>query len=115
MANWHPSRSEAAASIRPSVTEIPQWRRRGPVTSPRQGLFGTDPIVVAAVPPRGIHWRSQRASYQMFRRRKLSPEQEAAIRAEAGTRSLREITADLGVSPETVRAVVREPDAAGVT
>ncbi len=33
------------------------------------------------------------------------------IRAKAGTRSLRELATEFGVSHETVRAVVREPGA----
>ena len=87
-------------------------KRRGSVASPRHGL-GTEPIVVAAVPPRRVSGLSKRASYQAPRRRKLSREQEAAIRAEAGSRSLRELAAEFGVSHETVRGVLRERDAVG--
>jgi len=43
------------------------------------------------------------------RPRKLTPAEEAAIRALAATRSLRALAADFGVSHETVRAVLREP------
>ncbi len=59
-------------------------------------------------PPRRLSGRSQRASYHAPRPRKLSAEQEAAIGAEAGTRSLRELAAEFGVSHETIRAVLRE-------
>ncbi|MDP9363309.1 MAG: GntR family transcriptional regulator [Chloroflexota bacterium] len=59
--------------------------------------------------------RSRRDTYQGPRRRKLTEEHEAAIRVEAGTRSLRELAAAFGVSHETIRAVLREADAAGVT
>ena len=39
------------------------------------------------------------------RARKLTPDQEAAIRALAATKSLRSLAADFGVSHETVRAI----------
>ncbi len=42
------------------------------------------------------------------RPRKLTPGQEAALRALAGTKSLRVLAAEFGVSYETVRAVLRE-------
>ena len=45
--------------------------------------------------------------YCVPRRRRLSMEQEAAIRAFAGTKSLRSLAADFGVSHETVRSVLR--------
>ena len=64
-------------------------------------------MVIAESPPRRVSGRSKRASYQSARQRKLSPEQEAAIRACGGHRSLRELAAAFGVSHETVRAVVR--------
>ena len=41
------------------------------------------------------------------RTRKLTPAEEAAIRALVGTRSLRTLAADFGVSHETIRAVLR--------
>jgi hypothetical protein len=40
--------------------------------------------------------------------RRLTPEQEVSIRALAGTRSLRSLAAEFGVSHETIRAVVRQ-------
>ncbi len=42
-----------------------------------------------------------------LRPRKLTPEQEAVIRALAATRSLRSLAAEFGVSHETVRSVLR--------
>jgi predicted transcriptional regulator len=55
--------------------------------------------------------RSKRASYHCSRRRKLSSEQEAAIRSEAGNRTL-QLAAAFGVSHETIRRVLRqEPQA----
>ena len=62
------------------------------------------------MPARRLSGRSERASYHTPRRRKLSPEQETAIRAEAGYRSLRELAAEFGVSHETIRAVVRSAE-----
>ena len=41
------------------------------------------------------------------RARKLTPDQEATIRALGATKSLRSLAADFGVSHETVRAVCR--------
>ena len=43
----------------------------------------------------------------MPRRRKLSVEQEAAIRAPDPTKSLRELAAELGGSHDIVRTVIR--------
>ncbi len=40
------------------------------------------------------------------RSRKLTPADETAIRVLAGTKSLRSLAADLGVSHETIRAIV---------
>ena len=86
-----------------------RWRkRRGSVSSPRHDTRGTEPIDIAAVPPRRVSGRSKRASYHAPRRRKLSPEQEAAIRSEAGNRTLRELAAAFGVSHETIRTVLRQ-------
>jgi hypothetical protein len=47
------------------------------------------------------------AGYHTPRLRKLSPDQEAAIRRLAATKSLRELAADFGVSHETIRTVLR--------
>lgn len=51
---------------------------------------------------------SPRVACREPRRRILSPEQTAAIRAEAGNRSLRELASEFGVSHETVRKALRE-------
>ena len=64
-------------------------------------------VVIAEAPPRRVSGRSKRAAYLAPRRRMLTREQDAAIRAESGNRSLRELAAELGVSHETVRAVLR--------
>ena len=69
-------------------------------------------VVIAEAPPRRASGRSRRAAYHAPRRRKLSPEQEAAIRASAGSRTLRDLAAEFGVSHETVRAVCRRAKAA---
>ena len=44
-----------------------------------------------------------------MRARKLTPAEESTIRALAGTKSLRSLAADFGVSHETVRAVGGRP------
>jgi hypothetical protein len=48
------------------------------------------------------------------RPRKLTAADEAAIRALAGTRSLRALAADFGVSHETVRAIILADSTQGV-
>ncbi len=48
------------------------------------------------------------------RARKLIPAQQSAIRALAGTKSLRELAADFGVSHETIRSALREGTAAAI-
>jgi hypothetical protein len=60
------------------------------------------------VPPRRVSGKSQRSPNYAPRRRKLSFEQQAAIRSEAGNRTLRELAAAFGVSHETVRTVLCE-------
>jgi len=55
-----------------------------------------------------VSGRSKRTSYHGPRRRKLSSEQEAAIRSEAGNRTLRDLAAAFGVSHETIRTVLRQ-------
>ena len=64
-------------------------------------------MVFADAPPRRVAGYSRRPSYRAARRRKLSPEQEAAVRAQAGKRTLRELADEFGVSHETVRSIVR--------
>ena len=62
---------------------------------------------MAYPPERRRAGASRRDACQAPRRRKLSPEQAAAIRFQAGNRSLRELAGEFGVSHETVRAVLR--------
>ncbi len=80
-------------------------KRRGSDSHIRHGLHGT--VVIAEAPPRRVSGRFKRAAYHTPRLRKLSPEQEAAIRRLAATKSLRELAADFGVSHETIRTVQR--------
>ena len=69
-------------------------------------MAGTEPIDIAIVPPRRVSGCSRRTSYHAPRRRKLSSEQEAAMRREARNRTLRELAAAFGVSHETIRRVL---------
>jgi hypothetical protein len=78
------------------------------VSSPRYDTRGTDPIDIAVVPPRRVSGRTKRTSYHGPRQRKLSSEQEAVIRGEAGTQTLRELAAEFGVSHESIRTVLRQ-------
>jgi len=64
-------------------------------------------MAFAKLPQRRPAGRSRRDAYHAPRARKLSPDQEAAVRADAGRRSLRELAAAFEVSDETVRAVLR--------
>ncbi len=43
----------------------------------------------------------------VLRARKITPAEASTIRAQAGTKSLRTLAAEFGVSHETVRAVLR--------
>ena len=90
--------------------EITYGRKRRGSNTRLPHEFGV--VVVAEVPPRRVSGRSQRTSYHAPRRRKLSPEQEAAIRALAGTKGLRWLGAAFGVSHETVRGVIRPKSSA---
>jgi DNA-directed RNA polymerase sigma subunit (sigma70/sigma32) len=78
------------------------------VSSPRHDTTGTEPIDIAAVPARRVSGRSKRTAYHAPRRRKLSSQQEATIRSQSGTRTLRELAAEFGVSHETIRTVLRQ-------
>jgi hypothetical protein len=64
----------------------------------------------------GPRWPSQREPSEppryCARVRKLTVEQELAIRGHAATKSLRALAAEFGVSHETIRAVVRQGTAA---
>ena len=63
-------------------------------------------MVIAAAPPRRVSGQSGRAAPHIVQPRKLSLDQESAIRVLAQTKSLRSLAADFGVSHETVRRVV---------
>jgi hypothetical protein len=82
-------------------------KRQGSVAHLRH--LPPDLVVIAEAPPRRVGGRSGRAPYHPPRPRKLSPEQEAAIHANAGNRTLRELAAEFEVSHETVRAILRRP------
>jgi DNA-binding NarL/FixJ family response regulator len=97
---------KSATEVTPSSEVITGRKRRGSDAHIRHVLDGT--VVIATAPIRRVSGRSKRASYQTPRRRKLSPEQEAAIRANAGNHSLRELAAEFGVSHETIRTVRRQ-------
>ena len=75
-------------------------------------MMPRDALVFAEAPVRRRTGRSRRDACQLPRRRKLTLAQEEKIRAEAADRSLRELTAECGVSHETVRAVLRGRGAA---
>jgi hypothetical protein len=55
-----------------------------------------------------VSGRSKRTAYHAPRRRKLSFEQEASIRSQAGNRTLRDLAAEYKVSHETIRTVLRQ-------
>ena len=65
-------------------------------------------MAFAELPERRPTGRSRRDGCHAPRTRKLSPEQEAALRRSAPGRSLRDLAAEFRVSHETVRAVLRE-------
>jgi hypothetical protein len=86
-----------------------RWRKRqGSVSSRRHDTPGTEPIDIAAAAPRRVSGQSKRTAYHAPRRRKLSSEQEAAIRSEASNRSLRDLVTVFGVSHETIRSVLHQ-------
>jgi hypothetical protein len=58
--------------------------------------------------------RSRRDAYRQPRKRKLTPAQQDRILAGAGSRSLRELAAEFGVSTETIRSVLRQRSLAPV-
>ncbi len=65
-------------------------------------------VVVVALPAaRRTVGGSSRAPYSRQRSQRLSPEELAAIRSLALTKSLRSLAAEFGVSHETVRAVIQ--------
>ena len=65
-----------------------------------------DALVFASPTERRRAWRSGRDTYRERRPRKLTPEQAAAVRAEAGNRTLWDLATEFGVSHETIRAVL---------
>ena len=69
-------------------------------------------VAVAKAPPRRVSGQSRRASNQTPRRRKLSSEQEAAIRANVRNRTLCELAAKFGVGHETIRMVLHQESSA---
>jgi hypothetical protein len=100
--------TNGATGVTPSSEVMNGRKRRGSVSSPRHDSAGTDSIDIAAVPPRRVSGRSQRTSVQVPRQRKLLPEQITTLRALAGSKSLRALAADFGVSHETIRSVLRQ-------
>ena len=70
-------------------------------------LFAPRRVVVPDLRPLPRRRRCGSGARYSVRARKLSPAEEAAVRALAATRSLRALAADFGVSHETVRAVLR--------
>ena len=101
--------NNGATWVTPSSEVMNGRKRRGSVSSPRHDSLGTEPIDIGPVPPRRLSGRSRRASYQSPRRSKLTTSQKATIRANAASRTLRELAAEFGVSHETIRTVLREP------
>ncbi len=84
----------------PHLQNLPSGHSRVPILDFRMG---------SSTFPR---WPSSRdvatPSRYRGRARRLTVEQESAIRSLAGTRSLRSLAVDFGVSHETIRAVVRQ-------
>ncbi len=71
-------------------------------------MIPLDALVIAALPDRRRVGRSQREAYQPARRRKLNPESlRVIVHLAAQGRTLREIGAEVGLSHEAVRAVLR--------
>ncbi len=70
-------------------------------------LFAPRRIVVPDLRPLPRRRSCGSGARYSLRARKLTPAEEAGIRALAATKSLRSLAADFGVSHETIRAVVR--------
>ena len=68
-------------------------------------LFAPRRVAVPDLRSRSRHPRCGSGVRYSVRARKLTPTEEAAIRALAATKSLRALAADFGVSHETIRAV----------
>jgi DNA-binding NarL/FixJ family response regulator len=70
-------------------------------------------VEVAAAPNRRVVGLSGRAPYQRLRAKRLTPDEQAAVKAAAASgRSLRSLAPEFGVSHETIRAALRERSAA---
>jgi hypothetical protein len=93
-------RAGSTGGSNPHLQNLPGGHRRVPILDFRMG---------PATSPR---WPSSRdaatPSRYRARARRRTVEQESAIRALAGTRSLRSLAVDFGVSHETIRAVERQ-------
>jgi site-specific DNA recombinase len=99
----------ATLAAEPSSVMTYGRKRRGSVSQQRH----PDGYVwLADAPERRPVGRSRRAATHAPRLRKLSPDQAVAVRALAMTKSLRSLAADFGVSHETIRTVVRQPEPA---
>ena len=72
----------------------------------------TDPaVVVVGLPPeRRVVGRSGRAPYQRRSMGRLTGAEREAVRRLADNRTLREVAAEVGVSHETVRSILRRAD-----
>ena len=93
----------------PHLQNPPLGRRRVPIRA-----FRSSPPAAPRWPSRHDASSSLRYHHRA-RARKLTPDQEASIRALAGTKSLRGLAVQFGVSHETIWTVVRERAAVCMT
>ena len=94
-------------SVTPSSEGITGRKRRGSDSHIRHVLDGT--VIIATAPGRCPAGQSGREGYQRPRARKLTSEDQDAVRLEADKgRSLRSLAAEFGVSHESIRTVVRD-------
>jgi len=70
-------------------------------------LFLPRRVVIPDLRPRCLRVGCESALRHAWRARKLSPAQEAEIRTLAGTKSLRSLADDFGISQEIVRSVLK--------
>ncbi len=75
-------------------------------------LFAPRRVAVPDFRPLPSRRRCGSGARYSSRARKLTPDEESAIRARAGTKGLRSLAADFGVSHETVRRAIREAESA---
>jgi hypothetical protein len=95
--------------------ELEEAEATGVGSSPSAAWLRTPrPVAVApSANDMALRWpgrsRSEASASRRYhhRARRLTPAEESVIRALAGTRSLRSLAADYGVSHETIRAVCR--------